>query len=62
MIGFIRTAFQWLPTPLFLLVSAVITFFAIFVAVALIKVLWQLIQFVVNVLGGVLGKVVSLFV
>ena len=62
MIGFIRTAFQWLPTPLHLLVSAVITFFAIFVAVALIKALWQLIQFVVNVLGGVLGKVVSLFV
>ena len=62
MIGFIRTAFQWLPTPLNLLVSAVITFFAIFVAVALIKALWQLIQFVVNVLGGVLGKVVSLFV
>ena len=55
MIGFIRTAFQWLPTPLYLLVSAVITFFAIFVAVALIKALWQLIQFVVNVLGGVLG-------
>ena len=62
MIGFIRTAFQWLPTPLCLLVSAVITFFAILVAVALIKALWQLIQFVVNVLGGVLGKVVSLFV
>ena len=62
MIGFIRTAFQWRPTPLYLLVSAVITFFAIFVAVALIKALWQLIQFVVNVLGGVLGKVVSLFV
>ena len=62
MIGFIRTAFQWLPAPLYLLVSAVITFFAIFVAVALIKALWQLTQFVVNVLGGVLGKVVSLFV
>lgn len=62
MIGFVRTAFHWLPTTLYLLVSAVITFFAIFVAVALIKALWQLIQFVVNVLGGVLGKVVSLFV
>ena len=62
MIGFVRTAFHWLPAPLYLLVSAVITFFAIFVAVALIKALWQLIQFVVNVLGGVLGKVVSLFV
>ena len=62
MIGFVHTAFHWLPTPLYLLVSAVITFFAIFVAVALIKALWQLIQFVVNVLGGVLGKVVSLFV
>ena len=58
MIGFIRTAFRWLPTPLYLIVSAVITF----VAVALIKALWQLIQFVVSVLGGVLGKVVSLFV
>lgn len=62
MIGFIRTSFQWLPTPLYILVSAIITFFAIFVAVSLIKALWQLIQFVVNVLGGVLGKVVALFV
>ena len=61
MINFIVATFKWLPTPLFLLVSAVFTFFSIFVAVALIKALLQ-IQFVVKALGGVLGKVAALFV
>lgn len=62
MINFIVATFKWLPTPLFLLVSAVFTFFSIFVAVALIKALLQIIQFVVKALGGVLGKVAALFV
>ena len=62
MINFIVATFKWLPTPLFLLVSAVFTFFSIFVAVALIKALLQIIQFVIKALGGVLGKVAALFV
>ena len=62
MISFITAIFQWLPTPLYILVSAIFTFFCIFVGVVLIKVIRNLISFVVSVLGGVLGKVVSLFV
>lgn len=62
MIALILRTFRWLPTPLYILVWAIFTFFCIFVGVVLIKIIWQLISFLVNVLGGVLGKVVSLFV
>lgn len=62
MISFITAIFQWLPTPLYILVSAIFTFFSIFLGVILIKIIWNLISFVVNILAGVLGKVVSLFV
>lgn len=62
MIDLIFATFKWLPTPLFLLVSAILTFFFIFVAVSVIIAVYKLIQFLVHVLGGVLGKVVSFFV
>lgn len=62
MIDLILATFKWLPTPLFLLVSAVLMFFFIFVAVSVLIAVYKLIQFLIGVLGGVLGKVVSLFV
>ena len=62
MIDLILATFKWLPTPLFGLVSAIFVFFFIFVAVAIIIAVYKLIQFVAHVLGGILGKVVSLFV
>ncbi len=62
MIDLVLATFKWLPTPLFLLVSAILTFFFIFVAVSVIIAVYKLIQFIVHVLGGILGKVVSLFV
>ncbi len=62
MIDLVLATFKWLPTPLFLLTSAILTFFFIFVAVSVIIAVYKLIQFIVQVLGGVLGKVVSLFV
>ena len=62
MIGLVLSTFKWLPTPLFLLVSAILTFFFIFVAVSVIIAVYKLIQFIVHVLGGILGKVGSLFV
>lgn len=62
MIDLVLATFKWLPTPLFLLVSAIFTFFFIFVAVSVIIAVYKLIQFIVHVLGGILGKVVSLFV
>lgn len=62
MVDLILATFKWLPTPLFLLVSAVLTFFFIFVAVSVLVAVYKLIQFLIGVLGGILGKVVSLFV
>lgn len=62
MIDLVLATFKWLPTPLFLLVSAILTFFFIFVAVSVIIAVYKLVQFIVHVLGGILGKVVSLFV
>ena len=62
MIDLVLATFKWLPTPLYLLVSAILVFFFIFVAVSVIIAVYKLIQFLVHVLGGVLGKVVSFFV
>ena len=61
MIDLILGTFKWLP-PLFLLVSAIFTFFVIFVAVAIIIAVYKLVQFLTHVLGGILKKVVELFV
>ena len=33
MISFITASFKWLPTPLYIIVSAIFTFFCIFVGV-----------------------------
>lgn len=62
MIDLILSTFKWLPTPLFVLVSAIFVFFFIFTAVAIVIAVYKLIQFLVHVLGGILGKVVQLFV
>jgi hypothetical protein len=61
-VDLILATFKWLPTPLFLLVSAVLMFFFIFVAVSVLIAVYKLIQFLIGVLGGILGKVVALFV
>ena len=50
MIDLILGTFKWLPTPLFLLVSAIFTFFVIFVAVAIIIAVYKLVQFLTHVL------------
>ena len=59
--SFIRECFTWLPTPLSVLVNAVITIFLIVVAVQVLKLVLDLIEFLAKVLGGVFAKVVSLF-
>lgn len=58
---FIRECFAWLPAPLFVLVNAVITVFLIIVAVQVIKLIIDLIEFILRVLGGAFVKVVHLF-
>lgn len=57
----INGMFDWLPASLRVLVSAIFAIFSIFVAVALLKAVYNLLQFIFNALGGLLGKVVSLF-
>ena len=59
--SFIRECFTWLPTPLSVLVDAVITIFLVVVAVQVLKLVLDLIEFLAKVLGGVFAKVVSLF-
>lgn len=54
--------FGWLPAPLRMLVTAVFVIFAIFVAIALLKAIYNLLKFVFDLLGGLIGKVVALFV
>lgn len=62
MFSSIVSLFGWLPAPLYLIVSAIFTIFSIFVGVALIKVLYHIVQFLVSVTSGIFGKVASLFV
>ena len=59
--SFIRECFTWLPTPLSVLVNAVITIFLVVVAVQVLKLVLDLVEFLAKVLGGVFAKVVGLF-
>ena len=54
--------FGWMPQPIGTLVTAVFVIFSIFVAIALLKAIYNLLKFVFDLLGGLVGKVVGLFV
>lgn len=58
---FIRECFSWLPLPLSIVVNAIITIFLIIVAVQVIKLIIDLVDFLAKILGGVFAKVVQLF-
>ena len=59
--SFIREGFSWLPLPLSIIVNATITVFLIIVAVQVIKLIIDLVDFLAKVLGGIFAKVVQLF-
>lgn len=59
--SFIRECFTWLPMPLSIVVNATITIFLIIVAVQVIKLIIDLVDFLAKVLGGIFIKVVRLF-
>lgn len=59
--SFIRGCFSWLPLPLSIIVNATITVFLIIVAVQVIKLIIDLVDFLAKVLGGIFAKVVQLF-
>lgn len=62
MFDLMAATFMWLPTPLYLIVSACFSLFSIIILVEIIKVVFTLFQLLSAVLGGLLGKVVRFFV
>lgn len=60
--GFMKACFNWLPLPLYLLVSTVFTIFAVLILIEVIKLIITIFDFVKNVFGGLLTKVVDFFV
>lgn len=61
MLDFIVHCFDWLPVPLRLLVGGVISFFVVMILIEIIKVLFKLFQFLKDVFGGLISKVVAFF-
>ena len=61
MFALIMQMFAWMPSGLRILAASVFVVFLVFVAVAIIKAIYGLLQFLVGLLGGMLGKVVALF-
>lgn len=60
--GFMKACFNWLPLPLYLLVSTVFTIFAVLILIEVIKLIITIFNFVKDVFGGLLTKVVDFFV
>ena len=61
MFALVSEMFSWMPNGLRVLAASVFVVFIVFVAVAIIKAIYGLLQFLVGLLGGLLGKVVALF-
>lgn len=55
-------AFSWLPVPLALLVSAVFSVFLLIILFQAIKVIVELLRFLMDIFGGLIAKVVGYFV
>lgn len=59
--GFMKACFSWLPVPLYLLVCTVFTIFAVLICIEVIKVIITVLNFIKDVFGGLLMKVVDFF-
>lgn len=59
--SFISLGLSWLPGPLGLLVALASIVLGLLVLIRIIKAIVELIKFVMDMLGGVIGKVVSWF-
>lgn len=62
MLDLILGVFGWLPTPLALLMDAVFVIFFVSVLISLIAAVYKIVEFITSIMGGVLAKVVKLFV
>lgn len=60
--SFMKSCFNWLPLPLYRLVSTIFTIFAAMILVEVIKLLIMIFNFLKDVVGGLLTKVVEFFV
>lgn len=61
MLGVILDAFSWLPRPLEILCITVIVVFMVFCLVQIIKFIISVVKVIVEIFGGLFGKVVGLF-
>lgn len=62
MFAFMRASFGWLPLPLYLVVGAIFSIFALIIAIEVIKIIATLLKFLVELCGGIIAKVVGWFV
>lgn len=59
--SFISLGLSWLPGPLGVLVALASIVLGLLVLIRIVKAIVELIKFVMDMLGGVIGKVVSWF-
>ena len=62
MLSLVDLCFGWLPPSLRVLVSAVICIFGILVFFDVVKLIFELLHFFLDVIAGLFGKVVAFFV
>jgi hypothetical protein len=60
--SFIKATFSWMPTPLYVLVCAVLLIFTIIVVIQILRLIYAVVEFIYKILGGLFGKVVEFFV
>ena len=59
--SFISLGLSWLPGPLGILVALASIVLGLLVLIRIVKAIVELVKFVMDMLGGVIGKVVSWF-
>lgn len=62
MIQLILACFAWLPNPLRVLLGSILGIFFLLVVFDVVKLLFELLKFLLDILGGFFGKVVTIFV
>ena len=59
MISILRYSFYWLPTPLYLIIGLVLDVFFVFVLFHVVKLVLDLVKFVVDLFGVLIKKVIG---
>lgn len=62
MVRLVIGCFMWLPPLLRVLVGSIVMIFSVLVCIDVVKVLYELLKFILDILGGFFGKVVTIFV